>query len=100
MIINLLNSLENRLSKIASFSKEYQELSARITSVKIEVDDIVSELEDANENVEFNPNEIEEINDRLQLLYNLQKKHYASNNEDLLKVFEELSEKVKALEDA
>ena len=97
---NLLNSLENRLSKIASFSKEYQELSARITSVKIEVDDIVSELEDANENVEFNPNEIEEINDRLQLLYNLQKKHYASNNEDLLKVFEELSEKVSQVENA
>ncbi len=97
---NLLNSLENRLSKIASFSKEYQELSARITSVKIEVDDIVAELEDANENVEFNPNEIEEINDRLQLLYNLQKKHYASNNEDLLKVFEELSEKVSQVENA
>ena len=97
---NLLNSLENRLSKIASFSKEYQELSARITSVKIEVDDIVSELEDANENVEFNPNEIEEINDRLQLFYNLQKKHYASNNEDLLKVFEELSEKVSQVENA
>ena len=97
---NLLNSLENRLSKIASFSKEYQELSARVTSVKIEVDDIVAELEDANENVEFNPNEIEEINDRLQLLYNLQKKHYASNNEDLLKVFEELSEKVSQVENA
>ncbi|AOW18914.1 DNA repair protein RecN [Polaribacter vadi] len=97
---NLLNSLENRLSKIASFSKEYQELSSRITSVKIEVDDIVSELEDANENVEFNPNEIEEINDRLQLLYNLQKKHYASNNEGLLKVFEELSEKVSQVENA
>ncbi|MGY8909126.1 MAG: DNA repair protein RecN, partial [Flavobacteriales bacterium] len=62
--------------------------------------DIVAELEDANENVEFNPNEIEEINDRLQLLYNLQKKHYASNNEDLLKVFEELSEKVSQVENA
>ena len=97
---NLLNSLENRLSKIASFSKEYQEISDRITSVKIEIDDIVTELEDANENVEFNPNEIEEINDRLQLLYNLQKKHYASNNEDLLKVFEELSEKVSQVENA
>ncbi|WP_026775097.1 DNA repair protein RecN [Polaribacter sp. Hel_I_88] len=97
---NLLNSLDHKLSKIATFSKEYQDLSARITSVKIEVDDIVNELEDANENVEFNPNEIEEINDRLQLLYNLQKKHYASNNEDLLKVFEELSEKVSQVENA
>ena len=67
-IQNLLNTLENRLSKIAPFSKEYQELSERITSVKIEIDDIIGELETANENVEFNPNEAEEINDRLQLI--------------------------------
>lgn len=97
---NSLHTLENRLSKIASFSKEYQDLSERITSVKIEIDDIVAELEDANENVEFNPNEIEEINDRLQLIYNLQKKHYASNNEELLKVLEDLSAKVSQVENA
>ena len=99
-IQNLLNTLENRLSKIATFSKEYQVLSERVTSVKIEIDDIVSELEDANENVDFNPNEAEEINDRLQLLYNLQKKHTVSNNVELLKVFEELSEKVAQVESA
>lgn len=99
-IQNLLNTLDNRLSKIASFSKEYQELSARITSVKIEIDDVVSELEDANENVDFNPNEAEEINDRLQLLYNLQKKHLVNSNKELLAVFEEISEKVVAVESA
>ncbi|MFY9242125.1 MAG: DNA repair protein RecN [Polaribacter sp.] len=97
---NLLYTLENRLSKIASFSKEYQELSERITSVKIEIDDIVSELEDANENVDFNPNEIEEINDRLQLIYNLQKKHAVSSNAQLLEVLEILSEKVSQVENA
>ena len=96
----LLNTLENRLSKIASFSKEYQEFSERITSVKIEVDDIVAELETANENVDFNPNEVEELNDRLQLLYNLQKKHYVDSNNGLLKVLEDLSEKVSQVENA
>ena len=99
-IQNLLNTLENRLSKIAPFSKEYQELSERITSVKIEIDDVVSELENANENVDFNPNEAEQINDRLQLLYNLQKKHYVSSNQELLEVFETLSAKVAQVESA
>ncbi|MDX6746307.1 DNA repair protein RecN [Polaribacter sp. PL03] len=99
-IQNLLNTLENRLTKIASFSKEYQEISERITSVKIEIDDIVAELESANENVDFNPNEAEEINDRLQLLYNLQKKHAVSSNKELLTVFEEISDKVVAVESA
>ncbi|QNM86046.1 DNA repair protein RecN [Polaribacter pectinis] len=99
-IQNLLNTLENRLSKIASFSKEYQQISERITSVKIEIDDVVAELEDANENVDFNPNEAEEINDRLQLIYNLQKKHTVGTIEELLVVFEELSDKVQQVESA
>ena len=97
---NVLNALEFKISKIASFSKEYQELADRITSIKIEMDDIVSELETANENVDFNPNEVEEINDRLQLLYNLQKKHYVNSNQELLLVFEELSDKVRQVESA
>ena len=99
-IQNLIYTLENRLSKIAPFSKEYQEISERITSVKIEVDDIIAELENANENVDFNPNEAEEINDRLQLLYNLQKKHYVSSNQELLSVFNDLSDKVTQVESA
>lgn len=97
---NSLNTLENRLSKISSFSKEYQSLSERITSVKIELDDIVSELENANENVDFNPNEIEELNDRLQLIYNLQKKHYVNSNQELLIILEELADKVSQVENA
>ena len=97
---NLLSTLEFKLSKIASFSKDYKELADRVISVKIEMDDIVSELEDANENVDFNPDEAEKINDRLQLLYNLQKKHYVNSNEELLVVFEELSDKVREVESA
>ena len=69
-----VNNLENKLSKIAPFYKGYQNLLERITSVKIEIDDIVAELENANESIDFNPNEADEINDRLQLIYNLQKK--------------------------
>jgi DNA repair protein RecN (Recombination protein N) len=99
-IQNLLSTLENRLGKISSFSKEYQDISERVTSVKIEIDDIVAELENANENVDFNPNEAEEINDRLQLLYNLQKKHNVDSNKGLVVVFESLSEKVGVVESA
>jgi DNA repair protein RecN (Recombination protein N) len=99
-IQNLLNSLEFKISKIASFSKEYKELADRVTSIKIEIDDVVSELENANENVDFNPNEAEEINDRLQLLYNLQKKHAVTSNEELLVILEKLSDKVRQVESA
>ena len=39
-----LNSLEGKLQRISSFSSEYEVLFSRIVSVKIELDDIVSEL--------------------------------------------------------
>lgn len=96
----LLNSLDNSLQKISSFSKEYEELSKRITSIKIELDDIASEIENANEGVEFNPNELEQINDRLQLIYNLQKKHQVGSILELNKIHEELSNKVSQVENA
>jgi DNA repair protein RecN (Recombination protein N) len=99
-IQTLLNTLENRLQKIAPFSKEYEELSNRITSVKIELDDIVAELEDANDSIDSNPNELEKLNDRLQLLYNLQKKHYVNSVSELLEIQESLSEKVDQVENA
>jgi DNA repair protein RecN (Recombination protein N) len=99
-IQNLLYSLENKLTKIAPYSKEYQELSERISSVKIELDDIVSELESANEQVDFNPLEATQLNDRLQLIYNLQKKHYVNSISALLLILEELSKKVSTVENA
>ncbi|MEQ6124873.1 DNA repair protein RecN [Pseudotenacibaculum sp. MALMAid0570] len=99
-IQNLLNTLENRLNKIASYSKEYEELASRITSAKIELDDITVELENANENIDFNPQKAEQINDRLQLIYNLQKKHYVQSNEELLEIQQNLSEKVATVENA
>ncbi len=95
-----LNRLENKLQNIAPFSKEYEALSNRVTSVKIEFDDIVSELENAAETVDSNPNELEELNDRLQLIYNLQKKHYVNTIPELITIQRDLEEKVGQVENA
>ena len=99
-IQNLLFSLEQKLAKIASYSGEYQELLDRISSVKIESDDIIGEIETAYESVDFNPTEAEQLNDRLQLIYNLQKKHYVNTISELLTIQSELFKKVNTVENA
>ena len=99
-IQNLLFSLEQKLAKIASYSGEYQELFDRISSVKIESDDIIGEIETAYESVDFNPTEAEQLNDRLQLIYNLQKKHYVNTISELLTIQSELFKKVNTVENA
>ncbi|MGC6284934.1 MAG: DNA repair protein RecN [Polaribacter sp.] len=97
---NTLYALEQSLSKIAPFAKEFEELANRISSLKIEFDDILNELENENENVEYDPVELERLNDRLQLIFQLQKKHYVSTIEELLEVYESLSEKVESVENS
>jgi len=99
-ISDTLNSLKSSLSKISSFAKEYEVIFNRITSVKIEIDDVASELEDESEKVVSNPFEIEKYNDRLQLLYDLYKKHSVDNINSLQGVFEELDLKVQHVENA
>ena len=97
---NALYTLEQNVSKIAPFAKEYEELSNRISSLKIEFDDIVNELENENENVEYDPIQLERLNDRLQLIFQLQKKHYVATIEELLEVYETLSKKVQSVENS
>jgi len=97
---SILNSITNKLNVIAEFSDEYKAMYDRILSVKIEFDDIASNLESSNETIEFDASELEKLNDRLQLIYNLQKKHSVSTIEELLTIQEELSVKVDAVENS
>lgn len=90
----LLNSFVANLNRIESYSNEYAALYDRVLSVKIEFDDIAGEIEKFNENVDFDPLELQKLNDRLQLIYNLQKKHTVTTVAELLQKQEELSVKV------
>ncbi|MEE9349551.1 MAG: DNA repair protein RecN [Flavobacteriaceae bacterium] len=99
-ILDAMDLLKSNLSKITSFSKEFKSLYSRINSVKIEMDDISNELESESEKVVSNPFEIEKYNDRLQLLYDLYKKHSVEDIVSLNKVFQELDLKVQEVDDA
>lgn len=96
----LLNSVVNSLDKISSFSDEYNKIYKRALSVKIEFDDISNEIENVNESVNFDASELEKLNDRLQLIYNLQKKHSVNSIKELIEVTENLSIKVDAVENS
>ena len=92
-ITSLLSELKGTLSRLAAFGKQYENLHERIQSVYIEIDDINAELQAFQDNVESNPELLEETNGKLQLLYNLQKKHGVAEISELIKIREELSQK-------
>ncbi|MUH35298.1 DNA repair protein RecN [Zobellia amurskyensis] len=97
-IVSLLTELKQVANRLSGFGSQYADLNQRIQSVFIEVDDIASELQNYQEGTEANPQLLEEINTKLQQLYDLQKKHGVQEVSELLQIREELSEKVNVTE--
>ncbi len=97
---NLLNQLKNNINKIADFAEAYKHLYERVNILFIELSDIVQEFENENENLEYNPKELEKTENRLQIIYNLQKKHAVSSIDELLKIQEIYREKIFEVENS
>jgi len=97
-VLNLISELKQVASRLSSFGAAYESLDQRIRSVSIEIDDLSSEIQDLSENAEMNPQLLDEVNAKLQLLYDLQKKHGVQEISALLRIKDELSKKVEATE--
>jgi len=93
-LLKNLKEFKTVLQKNSGFSTEYQSLFERTNSVLIELDDIVSELAKASDSVFSDPEKLEQINQKLQLIYTLQKKHQVLTVEELIEIQNELESKV------
>ena len=91
-ILQNLKEVKQSMQKLASFSNSFQSLFDRIDSTIIELDDIFSETSSAGESVNLDPEQLEKIGQKLQLIYGLQKKHHVDSVEDLLKVQDKLEQ--------
>lgn len=97
-VLQNLKEIKIALQKITSFSTDYQSLFERLNSVLIEFDDIQKELQKSAETIYSNPQEVEFINEKLQLIYNLQKKHQVKTIDELLAIQNDLDNKVLSVE--
>ncbi|MCK0180026.1 DNA repair protein RecN [Flavobacteriaceae bacterium S0862] len=97
-VLNSLTLLKNSLQKLSKLSKTYSELFDRVNSTLIELDDVFGGIENAQGNLEANPNRLEEVNVKLQKIHSLLLKHSASDIDELIAIKTELSNKVFATE--
>ena len=93
-VLNNLKEIKLHFQKIAGFSSEYKGLFERISSVLIEFDDIEKELTSFSDTLFSNPEELATINEKLQLIYSLQKKHQVNSIKELLDIQNDLDNKV------
>jgi DNA repair protein RecN (Recombination protein N) len=96
-VMHNLNEIKVSLQKIASFSTEYHSLLERITSVTIEFDDISDEMNRCSEKLINDPEQLDLISQKLQVIFNLQKKHQVLSVEELLEIQANLENSVLAL---
>lgn len=93
----LLREALSQIQALEKYQPAINPLTERLKSALIEVKDIADELENIEQQTFFNEQRAEEINERLSLLYSLQKKHRVNSNDELLKIQNELSEKLNQI---
>lgn len=91
-ILLQLKEARNGLQKIASYTEVYQQFFERLQSAEIELKDLAQEIQIAAEQMDASPSDMEKINVRLQVLYDLFRKHQVSSSKDLLKIEHQLSQ--------
>ena len=94
----VLQNSKVALSKLAAVDGSYTELESRLTSGLIELKDIAEEVEQKSRGISSDVQRVNEIDDRLSVLFGLQKKYIVASVEDLITKREELKQTLDLVE--
>ena len=99
-IVNGLRTITNQLHSIENVFPAAEELASRTDECFIELKDISEEISNRLERVDFNPAELERINDRLDHLYSLQQKYHVSSVEELIDIKQNIDEQLSQIDNS
>ena len=83
------------IRSVVAYAPELKDLSERLESLTIEVEDLRQELETKNEEGAYDPGEKERLDQRLSKILHLQQKHQVSSVEELLEKQQAIEEKIQ-----
>ena len=95
--IDLIGKAIKSLEKIESIDTKYEKTVSELKNVYYEIQEISRDISCFNDDVEFNEQEIEETESRLDNIYNLKRK-YGNNIEEILKYKEEVEQEITKIE--
>lgn len=99
-ILSRLRSVQYQLSTVSKFQDNLKPLADRLSSVQIELKDISNEIEMSESQVTYEPEKIQSLRERLDLLNQLQHKHRVSSVHELLEIEKSFREKIRNIESA
>jgi len=91
-IDSMLKESSRILDKLSSYIPSVSALSERIESARLELDDVLSEVSDLEAGTEISDERLQEVEERLSLLYDLLKKYSCSQVSELIELRDRLSE--------
>ena len=99
----LLQQMKTAMAALRSISdkmKTAEELANRVESCYIEMKDIADEISQEADNIEFLPERLEQVQERLATLYALEKKHKVDSVEELIALSRQLSERLMLIDNS
>lgn len=91
-IDSMLKDSSRILDKLSSYIPSVSALSERIESARLELDDVLSEVSDLEAGTEISDERLQEVEERLSLLYDLLKKYSCTQVSELIELRDRLSE--------
>ena len=98
--VDAIRQTLHSLNSISRVLPAARELTERLESCHIELKDIADEVSRLLERTDFDPSELEHINNRLDRLYDLEKKYHAENVEELIAQRDNLKQQLSAIENS
>lgn len=97
-MVQNLKSLSHKAYELAHIYPNIQEIAERLESDFIDLKDIADEVNDKSEEVSFDPQRLEFVEERLSLLYSLEKKHGVQSVEELIALRDQLFDRMQHID--
>ncbi len=97
-VVQLLKESLSTTEFLLRYFPKAGEVSERIRSSYIDLSDLASEVDVMKEDVEFNPERLDWVNERLNVLYSLQQKHRVSTVAELIALRDQYAERLLAID--
>lgn len=99
-VVNQIRAITSLLHGIKDMYPEAKEMYERLDNCFIELKDISSDISSDMENVEFDPQKLNEINARLDTIYTLQQKYHATNIAELLVKLNDINTQLESIDNS
>ena len=99
-VVDMIRKASNALGSISQVLPDSEELVGRLNSCRIELKDIADEVGRMLNHTDFDPEELDAINNRLDRLYELEKKYHVKTVEELISLRDQLRQQLNNIENS